>query len=786
MDETLPSSTMLLLLVCSSALAKATPGNSFEEMHKKASIILGSQRHTVSPCEDFYDYVCKALPTGTKDYKSRTTDDPEKKLQAELMPLLTSKSPHAWKQTAEDKVKMAFQACLRDTGDKVWKKAVEATLRTHNLHSWPLKSTHNKARPSLESLLMKTGFGPLFQMSVVKGDSVKEGNRLLLEQQNYVFIRMAQMDSNCTNVEFRRLRHYARYAMYCISTLRPWMSVMEVFNTVYDMLALEIELAAISRTKHGFQKTSVLTFEELEALFPNLPFSDILRKDIPKETWNFSLQQAILVKDVESFYSLGAYLTQVDERVLENLIGWIMIRDLAQFTNGDGQKMFLDMFKQDDEENENPVSTPREELCFNILAGERGIMRPAVENIFLRKYFNQEAKTEVTQITASLHLEFEQTLKQFFWMDEGTITAAIEKLKHLKYKIAFGDKTIDEAYIESLFRHLPRFTERTTFPAMFQYIIRNNFLTDLEQLSGLMVKDDATYIDPFGDQMFYDATETALVLPAAYLYRMGFRSGLPPESNFGGLGMIISTAIVSQFGHEALRLFNDNDEEWEHTSSPVETQDRFTTPRLNPNKDHAPSYEDGDSDYKRPKIKQNEYDYGSTDYNQNELPDQYPTEDRQKDKFNSQSKKQIPKLWSNYTRTHFLTNSKCLQNEILDPNDLGLSESDLDDEFIFEAWCPVHFPDYVGLRVAYNVYMATLRRNVEKKLLGLSDFCENQLFFISYALAFCKSMDDVVNYDKDKINENLAMFSMFAQAFRCSEKSRMKKLDTCTLIGNIK
>uniref|UniRef100_A0A147BUR3 Putative neutral endopeptidase-like protein n=1 Tax=Ixodes ricinus TaxID=34613 RepID=A0A147BUR3_IXORI len=189
MDETLPSSTVLLLLVCSSALAKATPGNSFEEMYKEASIILGSQRHTVSPCEDFYDYVCKTLPTGTKDYKSRTTDDPEKKLQAELMPLLTSKGPRVWKQTAEDKVKMAFQACLRDTGDEVWKKAVEVTLRTHNLHSWPLKSTHNKARPSLESLLMKTGFGPLFQMSVVKGGSVKEGNRLLVSRVTGTSIR---------------------------------------------------------------------------------------------------------------------------------------------------------------------------------------------------------------------------------------------------------------------------------------------------------------------------------------------------------------------------------------------------------------------------------------------------------------------------------------------------------------------------------------------------------------------------------------------------------------------
>ncbi|XP_040070698.1 neprilysin-1-like [Ixodes scapularis] len=734
MDETLPSITVFLLLVCSSVLARATPCNSSDDMYKEASIILGSKRHKASPCDDFYDYVCKALPTGTKDYKGRTTDDPEKKLQAELMPLLTSKGIFPWRQTAEDKVKMAFQACLRDTGDEVWKETVEATLLKYNLHPWSPKRTHHKARPSLERLLMKTGLGPLFRMSVVKDDSVKEGNRLLLEQQDYLFIRMAQMDSNCANVEFARLRGYARYAMYCISTLRPWMSVMEVFDTVNDMLALEVELATISRTNHGFQKTSVVTFEELEDIFPHISFSDILRKDIPEETWNFSLEQAILVKDVETFYPFGEYLTQVDARVLEDLIGWILIRDLAQFTNGDGQKMFLDLFTQDKKENENPVSIPRDELCFNILVENGGIMRPAVENIFVRKYFDQEAKTEVTQIAGSLHLEFERTLHKFYWMDIDTEAAAIEKLKRLQYKIGFGDKTIEETYIESLYKHLPTFTERTKFPAMFQYIIRNNFLTDLEQLSGLIVKNDATYIDPFGDHMFYDATETALVLPAAYLYRMGFRSGLPPESNFGGLGMIISTAIVSQFGHEALRLVDDKEEEWEHTSSPVETQDRFTTPSWNPNKDHAPSYEGGDLDYKRPKIKQDEYDYGSTYYNQNELPDEYSAENRQKDKFNSQPKREIPKLWSNYTRTHFLTNSKCLQKGILDPKDLGLSESDLADEFIFEAWCPVHFPDYVGLRVAYNVYLAALRTNVKKKFLGLSSFYENQLFFTSYAL----------------------------------------------------
>uniref|UniRef100_A0A6B0U7N3 Putative secreted protein n=1 Tax=Ixodes ricinus TaxID=34613 RepID=A0A6B0U7N3_IXORI len=38
MYETLPSSTALLLLVCSSALARAPPVNSFNEMHKKGAI----------------------------------------------------------------------------------------------------------------------------------------------------------------------------------------------------------------------------------------------------------------------------------------------------------------------------------------------------------------------------------------------------------------------------------------------------------------------------------------------------------------------------------------------------------------------------------------------------------------------------------------------------------------------------------------------------------------------------------------------------------------------------
>uniref|UniRef100_A0A0K8RIB0 Putative m13 family peptidase n=1 Tax=Ixodes ricinus TaxID=34613 RepID=A0A0K8RIB0_IXORI len=120
------------------------------------------------------------------------------------------------------------------------------------------------------------------------------------------------------------------------------------------------------------------------------------------------------------------------------------------------------------------------------------------------------------------------------------------------------------------------------------------------------------------------------------------------------------------------------------------------------------------------------------------------------------------------------------------PNDLDLSKSDLMNEFIFEAWSPVHFPDYIGLRVAYNAYMSTLKTSAEMKLLGLSKFCDNQLFFIAYSLTYCKSMDDAVNYDKDKINENLAMFSSFAEAFRCPVKSRMNKADTCTLIGNIK
>ncbi|CAI4230974.1 unnamed protein product [Auanema sp. JU1783] len=100
--------------------------------------------------------------------------------------------------------------------------------------------------------------------------------------------------------------------------------------------------------------------------------------------------------------------------------------------------------------------------------------------------------------------------------------------------------------------------------------------------------------------------------------------------------------------------------------------------------------------------------------------------------------------------------------------------------------------DNGGLRIAYEAYQRKLAREKELRTLpGLSQFSQNQLFFLAYANTWCESLKssaieylidtDVHSLGMFRVNVPLQNFPAFSKAFECPIGSGMNPFEKCRI-----
>ena len=178
----------------------------------------------------------------------------------------------------------------------------------------------------------------------------------------------------------------------------------------------------------------------------------------------------------------------------------------------------------------------RRQVMTAIVDGQLG---QALGQLYVKRYFNENAKKRVLALVNNLQKAFENRINQLDWMSDSTKKKAVEKLYTFTKKIGYPDKwrNYDQVQIS-----------RSKFFENVLSLNKNSYRYELAKLNKPVDKTEWE-TTPSTVTAYYNPPVNEIVFPAGILQYPYFDFEADDAINYGGIGMVI--------GHEMTHAFDD-------------------------------------------------------------------------------------------------------------------------------------------------------------------------------------------------------------------------------------
>lgn len=168
-----------------------------------------------------------------------------------------------------------------------------------------------------------------------------------------------------------------------------------------------------------------------------------------------------------------------------------------------------------------------------------GLLGQALGQIYVRRYFNEDAKKRVLDLVNNLQKAFENRINHLDWMSDSTKQKAKEKLYAITKKIGYPDKwrNYDKVQIN-----------RTKYFENLLSLFQNEYQFQLSKLNKPVDRTEWGTTPPTVTA-YYNPSFNEIVFPAGILQYPYFDFSADDAINYGGIGMVI--------GHELTHAFDD-------------------------------------------------------------------------------------------------------------------------------------------------------------------------------------------------------------------------------------
>ncbi|RXK83526.1 M13 family metallopeptidase [Filimonas effusa] len=185
---------------------------------------------------------------------------------------------------------------------------------------------------------------------------------------------------------------------------------------------------------------------------------------------------------------------------------------------------------------------PRWERIYQSVDGNIG---EALGQLYVKKYFTEDAKKRMLELVNNLEKSFEHRIGNLDWMSDSTKVIAKAKLHAFTKKIGFPDKWRDYSKVS---------VEKDKYFEARVSAARNEHEFYVSQI-GKPVDRTMWQMTPPTINAYYDPTRNEIVFPAGILQFPFFDPNADDAINYGGIGMVI--------GHEMTHGFDDQGSQYD-------------------------------------------------------------------------------------------------------------------------------------------------------------------------------------------------------------------------------
>lgn len=225
--------------------------------------------------------------------------------------------------------------------------------------------------------------------------------------------------------------------------------------------------------------------------------------------------ETVIVNVPSFFEKLGPLLEKTPKRTVANYMLWRITAFCSFFLNKEvrkKQQQYASVVSGTEDEE------PRWKECVDIVSGSVPI---SVGALYIRKYFQKEAKTAAQEMVDSIRKEFEEILKNVPWMDKMTRQFALEKLNKMATYIGYPEELMNDQILIDYYKDL-EIDENRYLESMLNL---NIFATDLalKKLREVVNKTDwKTHGKPAVVNAYYSSIQNSIRKSRETLISMNF------------------------------------------------------------------------------------------------------------------------------------------------------------------------------------------------------------------------------------------------------------------------
>ncbi len=298
-------------------------------------------------------------------------------------------------------------------------------------------------------------------------------------------------------------------------------------NVVYE---LEKQLASSHRNN--------VELRDPQSNYNKLAIAD-LQKQMPLFDW-VGLLKTLHVKADSVNVNQPAFYTKVNELLKSTPIDAWKLYLKANILK-DAATALSSSFVNADFNYEKALSgqqqiKPRWERIYRAVDGNLG---EALGQLYVKKYFTEDAKKRMLDLVNNLSIAFETRINKVDWMSDNTKVKAIEKLHSFLKKIGYTEKWRDYSKVV---------IKKDTYYANLVACSKNEFNYQISK-AGKPVDKTEWGMTPPTINAYYNPLFNEIVFPAGILQFPFFDPEADDAINYGGIGMVI--------GHEMTHGFDD-------------------------------------------------------------------------------------------------------------------------------------------------------------------------------------------------------------------------------------